>query len=94
MPRRPIAELEPRGLTREEAAAYVGLGARSFDDARKAGHYPAPTLPGGRYDRILLDRAMDNLSGVAPAAPSPPADETAKTDYMKWKEKRGGPRAA
>lgn len=96
MPRRPISQIEPRGLSREEAAAYVGLGARSFDEARKAGHYPAPTLPCGRYDRILLDRAMDKLSGVAvvPPAAGPADQQAAMSDYQKWKEKRGGPRAA
>jgi hypothetical protein len=56
--------MTPRGLTKDLAAAYVGLCASSFDQARTRGEYPNPTLPGGRYDVRLLDLAMDRLSGI------------------------------
>lgn len=56
--------LLPRGLTREAAAAFVGLSPASFDGARAKGDYPGPTLPGGRYDRILLELAANKLSGI------------------------------
>jgi hypothetical protein len=56
--------LAPRGLTRQGAAAYVGLSPTAFDKARLEQKYPASTLPGGRYDIVLLNLAMDRLSGV------------------------------
>jgi hypothetical protein len=58
------AQLEPRGLPRAEAAAYVGLSPSAFSAARREGKYPNPTLPGGRYDRRLLDEVMNRLSGI------------------------------
>ena len=54
----------PRGLSRMEAAAYAGVSPSAFSLARREGKYPNPTLPGGRYDRPLLDQAMDRLSGI------------------------------
>jgi hypothetical protein len=70
--------LDPRGLTRDQAAAYCGVSAARFDQGRERGEYPQPTLPAGRYDRRLIDLALDRLSGLAevaagaaPAAPSP-----------------------
>ena len=56
--------LAPRGLTREFAAAFVGLSQAAFDKARSDEKYPGPTLPGGRYDLILLQVAMNRLSGI------------------------------
>ena len=74
--------LAPRGLKREIAAAFVGLSPTGFDAARRQGKYPAPTLPGGCYDRILLERAMDNLSGIAPETEAPGALDL-------WRQNRG-----
>jgi hypothetical protein len=56
--------LAPRGLTREAAAAYVGLSPGAFDKARLDQKYPGPTLPGRRYDLVLLQIAMNRLSGL------------------------------
>ena len=56
--------LAPRGLTIAQAAALAGLGEASFAAARARGEYPNPTLPGGRVDRVLLEQAMDRLSGI------------------------------
>jgi hypothetical protein len=53
-----------RGLSRAEAAAYVGLSPSGFSTARREGKYPNPTLPGRRYDRRPFDEVMDKLSGV------------------------------
>lgn len=72
-----------RGLTREEAAAYVGLSAGGFDTARQEGVYPEPTLPGRRWDRRLLDHALDRLSGLTQAASDDP--------YVDWKARRNAP---
>lgn len=56
--------IEPRGMTITQAAAHVGLSVSAYAAARARGEYPGPTLPGGRIDRILLERAMDRMSGI------------------------------
>ena len=62
-----------RGLTKIEAAAYVGVCASTFDAAIREGKYPAATLPGQRWDKRALDAALDKLSGLG--ATSDPYDE-------------------
>lgn len=53
--------LPPRGLSREEAAEYLGLGVTLFDDLIKQGALPEPVKAGGRvvWDRFALDRAFE-----------------------------------
>lgn len=73
--------LIPRGITVAQAAAMVGLSESRFAEARMRGDYPNPTLPGGRIDRVLLERAMDRLSGIYPLdAPTDPLSA--------WEQKR------
>jgi hypothetical protein len=60
----PTTEIVPRGLSRHEAATLTGLSPSAFDKARREAKYPGPTLPGGRYDRILIEKAMNNFSGI------------------------------
>jgi hypothetical protein len=74
--------LTPRGLTREAAAAYVGLSPAAFDKARLENKYPGPTLPGGRYDLVLLELAMDRLSGILTAS-------EAASPLDAWRRSRG-----
>lgn len=69
-----------RGLTKGEAAAYVGVCPATFDKAVKDGRYPAASLPGHRWDRRALDAAMDRLSGLG--ATSDP--------YGDWRKARAG----
>src|SRR5262249_582555 len=57
-------KIAPRGLSRIKAAELAGICVSSFDKARKEGKYPGPTLPGKRYDSVLLQAAMDQLSGI------------------------------
>jgi hypothetical protein len=71
--------LKPRGLSHGEAAAYTGLAIATFDSYRRRGLLPRPTLPAKRYDRVLLDRAMDKLSGITPSI----------TPLEEWKNRRG-----
>ena len=70
-----------RGLTAEEAAALYGLSLSSFYKARREGKIPGPTLPGGRYDRVLLEQVMDRLSGVDRQSTPMPLDE--------WRSRHG-----
>lgn len=56
--------MTPRLLSREQAAAYVGLSPGAFDSEVDAGTYPRP-FPLRRtkrllWDRIELDRALDS----------------------------------
>jgi predicted DNA-binding transcriptional regulator AlpA len=57
--------LEPRGLSRPEAADYVGISASLFDQMVKDGRMPLPKRINGRvvWDRRQLDRAFDDLPG-------------------------------
>ncbi len=62
--KRPLTRrLEPRGLSREEAADYCGISPSHFDNMRKAGTVPEPRELGGRlvYDRLELDSAFDRI---------------------------------
>lgn len=56
----------PRGLSREEAARYVGLGATKFDEMVKEGKMPKPKRVGSRtvWDRVALDIAFTDLPDV------------------------------
>ena len=68
-PRNPIGRsplersVEPRGLHREIAARYVGIGVTKFDEMVSDGRMPAPRRIDGRkvWDRHALDEAFDAL---------------------------------
>lgn len=64
------ANLPPRGLEEETAAAYCGLGVGTFRAEVKAGRLPSPVRFRGRivWDRVALDRAWDSLSSLQPDA--------------------------
>jgi predicted DNA-binding transcriptional regulator AlpA len=53
----------PRLLSREQAAAYVGLSPAQFDQEVKAGtfpeRFPLASTRRALWDRAALDRAMD-----------------------------------
>jgi excisionase family DNA binding protein len=57
------ASLPPRGLSREEAAAYIGIGATKFDQMVDDGRMPQPKRIDGRkvWDRLRLDSAFAAL---------------------------------
>lgn len=59
----------PRGLSEEQAAAYVGVSVCTFRSEVTAGIWPPPGRrgPGGKrkvWDRTLLDRAFDRRSSI------------------------------
>lgn len=70
----------PRYLSREQAALYLGVSARTFTHEVQTGHWPQPRPRGGKggrltWDRLLLDRYADQASGLGvgePAATSSP----------------------
>ncbi|MBX3502839.1 MAG: hypothetical protein KF889_25620 [Alphaproteobacteria bacterium] len=53
----------PRGLSREEAARYIGVGATKFDEMVRDRRMPRPKRIDGRvvWDRIALDAAFSDL---------------------------------
>jgi excisionase family DNA binding protein len=53
----------PRGLSREEAARYVGVGTSKFDQMIADRQMPKPRQAGGRviWDRVELDIAFSEL---------------------------------
>lgn len=53
-----------RGLSRDEAARYVGVGTTKFDQMIEAGEMPRPIAIGGRriWDIRALDAAFDALA--------------------------------
>jgi len=58
----PIA-YPPRGLSRDEAARYVGVSSTKFDDLVTRGDMPKPKRIDGRviWDRFALDMAFNSL---------------------------------
>ncbi|PZU18942.1 MAG: hypothetical protein DI589_22945 [Shinella sp.] len=53
----------PRGLSREEAARYVGVGMTKFDELVASRRMPKPKRIDGRtvWDRVALDACFSNL---------------------------------
>jgi predicted DNA-binding transcriptional regulator AlpA len=53
----------PRGLGREDAARYIGVGSTKFDEMVKDGRMPRPKRVDGRtvWDRVALDLAFTDL---------------------------------
>jgi hypothetical protein len=63
-----------RGLSRVEAAMYLGISPSRFDEKRKAGEVPPPRRDGERklWDIYELDMVFDGL----PREDSPTVDPT------------------
>jgi predicted DNA-binding transcriptional regulator AlpA len=59
--------VEPRGLSRDDAATYIGVGASLFDRLVDDGRMPKGARLDGRiiWDRRQLDRALDRLFDAA-----------------------------
>ena len=57
--------LAPRGLSREQAAAYVGISPSLFDMLISDGRMPGPKRINARvvWDRVKLDLAFEALAG-------------------------------
>lgn len=55
--------ITPRGLSRNQAAQYIGVSASLFDEMVRDGRMPAPKRINSRtvWDRRSLDCAFDNL---------------------------------
>jgi predicted DNA-binding transcriptional regulator AlpA len=65
--KRPLSEMRPvprRGLSRDEAAMYIGISAGKFDEMIRDGRMPSPVSIDKRkvWDIRALDLAFDELS--------------------------------
>lgn len=58
-----IIQIQPRGLRRDEAAAYLGIGPTKFDDWVARGLMPRAKKTDSVvvWDRLALDRAFSDL---------------------------------
>ena len=71
MTTRALSDVRPvprRGLSREEAAMYIGISPSKFDELVADGRMPAPVKIDGRkvWDIRHLDLAFDALSSEIP----------------------------
>jgi hypothetical protein len=82
-----LTRLKPRGLTREDAAAYCGLTPEGFDDWVKRGVVPGPIAGTQRWDRKAIDLALDRASGIQSASGD------AVSPYEEWRRRREGQNA-
>jgi predicted DNA-binding transcriptional regulator AlpA len=59
------ASLPPRGLSRVQAAEYIGVSPTKFDELVAQGAMPKPKRIGARtvWDRLKLDQAFEALPG-------------------------------
>jgi predicted DNA-binding transcriptional regulator AlpA len=53
----------PRGMSRDEAARYIGIGSTKFDEMVADGRMPKPKRIDGRvvWDRIKIEAAFSDL---------------------------------
>jgi predicted DNA-binding transcriptional regulator AlpA len=56
--------IAPRLLTREQAAAYCGVGTTTFAAWIRRGIVPGPVPRTHRWDRKAIDAALDALSQI------------------------------
>ena len=63
--------IPPRGLSRQQAAEYIGVSATKFDEMVKDGRMPKAKQSDGRivWDRVLLDEAFEALKTAFTTTP-------------------------
>lgn len=65
------ANLSPRGLSRVQAAAYLGIGASLFDELVASRAMPPPKRIKSRrvWDRLAIDKAFSALPNADGSVP-------------------------
>lgn len=65
------AAVQPRGLSRMDAATYVGVSTTKFDELVADGRMPQPKIVDRRtvWDRFALDHAFEALPDKAVVNP-------------------------
>ena len=79
-----IGSIEPRGLAREDAAAYCGLTPEGLDEWVRRGIVPGPIPGTQRWDRRAIDLALDRASGIQSAS------DARASLYDEWRKGREG----
>lgn len=71
------SHIQPRGLRREDAAAYVAVSTTKFDEMVADGRMPKPKMVDNCviWDRLQLDSAFDALP-----------DQESKIRRSRWKD--------
>jgi hypothetical protein len=96
MARRPgLTELPfwPRLLSHDEAARYVGVSTKVFDQEVRQGIWPPALRRGARggrltWDRVSLDKAADRAASVEEAAePGATGPAHSEADAAYWMER-------
>lgn len=82
-----VPGLPPRFLTKEQAAAYVGVSPNVFEQEVAKGMWPSPLRRGDRggrltWDRILLDASADRASGLSPVVVGAPLNPSPGTPTL------------
>ncbi len=77
-----ISPIQPRGLTREDAAAYCGLTPDGFDAWVRRGIVPGPIPGTQRWDRKAIDLALDRASGIQSSG------EATASPFKAWRSSR------
>ncbi|MFZ2869361.1 helix-turn-helix transcriptional regulator [Zavarzinia sp.] len=80
----------PRMLSRDQAAAYLGVSVGTFTREVAAGQWPQPLDRGRRktWDRFALDRTLDERMGVAFGAAGG-EDRELDNELAEWKRRLG-----
>ncbi len=74
-PRNNAVPYPPRGMSRDEAAYYVGVGATKFDEMVADKRMPRPKRVDGRviWDRLQIEAAFSDL---------PEEKKVSRLDYL------------
>ncbi|MGM4886440.1 helix-turn-helix transcriptional regulator [Tardiphaga sp. 11_C7_N12_6] len=59
-----MADNTPRLMNRGEAAAYCGISPSTFSNWVGKGTIPRPLQGTKRWDRLAIDQALDEKSGI------------------------------
>ncbi|TBH00371.1 helix-turn-helix transcriptional regulator [Rhizobium leguminosarum] len=75
--------IEPRLISRKEAAAYCGIGESTFS-LWVANHKMPPAIAGTRkWDKRAIDARLDEISGIGISPKN-----SGETDLQKWRRER------
>lgn len=91
----------PRLLTREQAAAYCGYSPSGFSAKVADGTLPGTVRGLARWDKLAIDRKLDNLSGLSPADQRPvyldltaERELAAQEEWAEWERENARRKAA
>lgn len=72
--------VERRGITRKQAADFFGISPSTLSKYVREGKIPPPSLPGRRYDILVLQNVANTMSGISGA----PLGRNTQPDDNDW----------